>query len=148
MAPSDFFLKLVLKLVSPKVLVGIFPGLGIGLLTVWVSAYIFRNGGQYDGIAQFLGGVIAGLYGYWFAGKNSGWNKFWGTFLFLILSWLAMGRARGIIESLFQLAPDSLNDNFISYAISCGFSLILAGAVFETFTFKGSQVKLKKDTAS
>lgn len=147
MAPSDFFLKLVLKLVSPKVLVGIFPGLGIGLLTVWFSSSI-SDDGKYAYIAELLGGVIAGLYGYWLASKNGGWNRFWGTFLFFILSWLAMGPARVIIESLFRLVPERQDDNFISYAISCGFSFILAGAVFETFTLKGSQVKLGKDTAS
>ena len=134
-----FFVDLTLKLLSPKSLRGFIVGLIIGVLAVWFSIIMryFIEDPEYAKtpiIGQFLGAILVGLYGTWFSTYFSLQKKLFATFLFFFLGLVGFFLVRIVIEKLFNLPPNLLANNLISYSISCGIACALAGGVFEAIT--------------
>lgn len=134
----NFFVDLTKSLLSPKALKGFIIGLFIGALSVGISILIraFIEDPNYEitpVLGQVVGAFLVALYGYLSASKNYT-AKYWALFLFFIAGLLGFFLIRLVIETHFSLSPSNLNNNIISYAISCGIACALAGGFFETIT--------------
>ena len=132
-----FFVELIKSLLSPRALKGFIVGLFIGGFTVFISANFLRPWIIDDNLLAMIGNLIGAAfvawYGMWFAGKIRHGKSFAIT-VFFIAGLMGFFLIRGVIETQFNLPPDQLVNNVISYAIACGITCALAGGFFEAIT--------------
>ncbi|MBE9064625.1 hypothetical protein [cf. Phormidesmis sp. LEGE 11477] len=130
----SFFVDLTKSLLSPRALQGFVVGLFIGGLVVLMSSRLLRPLVADDTLLAVIGNLIGAAciawYGTRFASKAQRRRKS-AVAVFLIAGLIGLFLIRDVVEQVFNLPPDQLTNNVISYALSCGIACALAGGVYE-----------------
>jgi hypothetical protein len=137
----NFFVDLTKSLLSPRALQGFIIGLFIGDLTVLVSSqflYNIINNNLLPIIGNLIGATFVAWYGIWFASKTQG-GKSSAIAVFFLAGLIGFFLIRIVIEKSFDLSPDQLVHNVVSYAITGGITCALAGGFFEAITKSNSE---------